>query len=1057
MPLPDTSSETRPEQLGVPATTEDDDFPPSTASRQLASSPQDLQDPRTTSPSPVGRDLYPSAPSPSSAVALSQSTNTRESASSIEPIRVPGNFSNTTGVFKRESYTDVGTDYEDVHTDKETSKEKMGWASKLKKTFVERSGSITGRRSRANSTTKRESATSGTSKVEVLKYDHSSSTAPPSAWGSPTLPYSQLTESSRAQPPGQINVLASSSMHSFIPVSPHHGGQSPIPTVSPAELSKYGANDKLAPFPGLFKLDDERRRQQIRIRRMSMSSPNLPGDIAAVLSSDTTSHTDNEVEVEKRERKLSHQYSDTGLLHKFRNNDNELLSPTTPSTPNTAPLNGTSSKSSASGSSWLPMSRNDLRKWYRANKINNTSTAPSPKITTASISSPIIPNDKLELPTSRPASRQQRLADIFHHRRNNGSATDLEDMSNPSTTPKSRVKMRLDSTDIAADLSHDSYVGHQSSPSSSSTAVRLRGQQQQIPSTDTYFKRDNETNGDGIAPASTSFSRPALSIIPGEPIPSDRSWTPSACQTDSSLSYKPSESPETLIHPPERSSVLLQRLESLLSREPNLQPIWSFLDDPPRKLIMSSSVTQIVDSDTIRERFLFLFNDILVVAKPLEPTVMAMDRSFVVKNIIDLNTVQVIPNRRLSSIGMRHPFVQQFVRDFNENPDLAVANLLQSTGLEDDQVALGRLLFNTLELDRSRLGAYLAKKAKRIVLRTYIDCFGLAGIRIDQALRAFAITLRFPSDLPEQGLEHVLSMFASRWFDANAKLVSYGKDIAMKLVRILVHLDNQLQKSMRVPHQNGYRDFNAEWETMVRAVDPRGLLPDELIQDMYYSLWNNPIHWAADSAHRDQNITFKRAPPNHLVYRIQSDPITIRIQRPDPHLRIQLLSQDGLVFDPPELNFSRSTEAAFRVTGSSLGPKSIIFSLLGLHAPFYQGLPYSKSIVVERSFMRNTFQIGFKDPDGSKRRYMFSTEDAVVCNQYMMNVQPPRYTPLRQSDDDLGYGMAEAQKAAKALSLRVLREALSSKISGHNLILICKQNSLVASILPSVTSVSFLH
>lgn len=1026
-----------------PINAEDDDFPISASSRQLAPSPQDL---RTTSPSPVGRDLYPSAPSPSSAVALSQSTNTRESASSIEPIGIMGNFSNTTGVFKRESYTDVGTDYEDMHTDKETSKEKMSWASKLKKTLVERSGSITGRRSRANSTTKRESAASGTSKVEVFKYDPSS-TAPPSAWGSPTLPYSQLTESSRAQPPGQITVPASSSMHSFVPVSPHRRGQSPIPSASPAELSKYTANDKLAPFPGLFKLDEERRKLQQRTRRMSMSSPNLPGDISGAITTDMALHTDNEVEIEKRERKLSHQYSDTGLLQKFRSIDAELTSPASPSTSHTASPNGNNNKSIASGPSWLPMSRNDLRKWYKANKMNNA--APSPKITTASISSPILPDDKLELPTSRPASRQQKW--------NGGSATDFEDMSNPSTTPKSRVKMRLDSSDIG-DLSLDSFVKQSSSSPNSAT---MKGQQQtSVSSTaDSYYNRENETDGDGIlsAPrASTSFSRPALSIIP-EPLPSDRSWTPPASQIEGSLSYKPSESPGTPVHPPERSSVVLQRLDSLLSRDPAVQPIWSFLDEPPRRLIMSSSVTQIVDSDTIRERFLFLFNDILVVAKPLEPTVMAMDRSFFVKNIIDLNTVQVIPSRRLSSIGMRHPFVQQFVRDFNENPDLAVANLLQSTGLEDDQVSLGKLLFNTLELDRARLGAYLAKKTKRILLYTYIDCFGFTGIRIDHALRAFALTLRFPSDIPEHDLEHVLNVFASRWFEANAKLVSYGKDIAMKLVRILVHLDNQLQKSMRVPHQSGYRDFKAEWETMVRAVDPRGLLSDELVQDMYYTLWKNPIHWAADAHYRNQNITFKRAPPNHLVYRTQSDPITIRIQQPDPHLRIQLLSQDGLMFDPPELNFARSTEAAFRITGSSLGPKSIIFSLLGLHAPFYQGIPLSKSIVVERSFMRNTFQIAFKEPNGSKRRYMFSTEDAVVCNQYMMNVQPPLPTPLKLCDEDLGLGMAEAQKAAKALSLSILRQALSEKVSGHNLILICKQNSLIASVLPSVTSVSVSH
>ncbi|KAF8530419.1 Sec7 domain-containing protein, partial [Hysterangium stoloniferum] len=418
--------------------------------------------------------------------------------------------------------------------------------------------------------------------------------------------------------------------------------------------------------------------------------------------------------------------------------------------------------------------------------------------------------------------------------------------------------------------------------------------------------------------------------------------------------------------------VILQRLDSVLSRNIQDPSMITLLDDPPRKLLVSSSVTQVVDSESIRDRFLFLFNDILVVAKPFEP------RLFLVKNIIDLDDIQVLSNRRMSSIGMRHPVVQRFIGEFNKHADQAVANLLQETGLNDDQTALGKLLFNTVELDRTRLGAYLTKKARRDVLKAYIDCFGFTGVRIDHALRTFILTLRLPNDTPEHTRQHLLETFAVKWFEVNSQTVTFAQDVARKLVKLLVHFDelfpkyNMLRQSDYSSHQ---QELHAAWERMFPQVD-RTAISDEVVHDMYSCLKKDPLRWASDDPSQLlTTISFKRSPPNHLVLRTQSDPIILRIPHPDPELRIQLFSSNGLVFDPPELTFARSTEVAFRVTGTTLGPKSIVLSFRGAHAHMYQGITVSTTVMVERSFMRNTFQIAFKDRGVSRRRYMFSTED----------------------------------------------------------------------------------
>ncbi|KAG2115633.1 hypothetical protein DEU56DRAFT_840676, partial [Suillus clintonianus] len=53
-------------------------------------------------------------------------------------------------------------------------------------------------------------------------------------------------------------------------------------------------------------------------------------------------------------------------------------------------------------------------------------------------------------------------------------------------------------------------------------------------------------------------------------------------------------------------------------------------------------------------------------------------------------------------------------------------------------------------------------------------------------------------------------------------------------------------------------------------------------------------------------------PTTRSTYRVQSEPVVIRIPRPDPHFSIKLFGH-GLVFDPPVLSFAESAEASFRV------------------------------------------------------------------------------------------------------------------------------------------------
>ncbi|KAI8987941.1 hypothetical protein BDF20DRAFT_852945 [Mycotypha africana] len=102
--------------------------------------------------------------------------------------------------------------------------------------------------------------------------------------------------------------------------------------------------------------------------------------------------------------------------------------------------------------------------------------------------------------------------------------------------------------------------------------------------------------------------------------------------------------------------------------------------------------------------------------------------------------------------------------------------------------------------------------------------------------------------------------------------------------------------------------------------------------------------------------------PSRLTKGMPSHPITIAIPNPDKGLQIKLRGQD-LTFKPSNvLDFSEKCTQTFTITGNTLGRTSLMFIKMGENAGNYVSptLPRTKSVVVERPFMRYTFQIGFK-------------------------------------------------------------------------------------------------
>lgn len=166
------------------------------------------------------------------------------------------------------------------------------------------------------------------------------------------------------------------------------------------------------------------------------------------------------------------------------------------------------------------------------------------------------------------------------------------------------------------------------------------------------------------------------------------------------------------------------------------------------------------------------------------------------------------------------------------------------------------------------------------------------------------------------------------------------------------------------PRQATAKDFISAF----RPYDPRYLVADDMLEYIHAAIERGKLAQPLKSrTFSSFPISLKQPIPIRLTYRVESEPIVVRIPQPDSGFSIQFLGH-GLLFNPPILNFATSNEASFRVTGTLLGSKTIIMSRIGPHAPFYSGLPVSRTVTMERIFMQSVFQLSAMSVNSTSAR-----------------------------------------------------------------------------------------
>ncbi|CAE6532375.1 unnamed protein product [Rhizoctonia solani] len=735
--------------------------------------------------------------------------------------------------------------------------------------------------------------------------------------------------------------------------NPMRGGVSPVPPALSTDPRL--ADNKLHAFPGIQKLEAERERK-LRERGQSVSNnPESPEQFLAPGSSATPSP---EREVERR---LTHQHSDSRLLSRFQN--------TGAVPPKQEYLDIRAAD--ATPAKGLPHTRDGVKKWLKVFQSPSTSNA-------------------------KPArNRKASLTDVLTGR--------IRASENGSTRGSS------------ANAKQRPPLEHQGSSS--------------------------ETNRMELS--ADPFAGPRLS--PSEVTPSPASTHSLSFSTTLSPAGSPRNSKPT--RPLLKIDYVMAQVEALLSSDSQSRPVQ--LDDPPRKLLLMSPVLQVVNQNTVKDRYLFLFTDILVIAKPIiveedsarDTHKPSLDRTLVVRSVIELHKLHLHSVRdEHTPLGTSpdvepQPAIRLFAQKFANDGMQAIASFQEKAKLQNEPATVAQLLFQTLELDRVQLGLVLAHRNSKTILRHFIDRFGFATIRIDHALRIFLLSIVLPSD--SGSVDYLLATFATRWFEANAGVVAFDKDLAIRLVLAIMQLNSALHSGYDARFGFPNRAISSrDFIEAFRARDVRTQVPEEILERIYASVRHQRIDQALDPREDALTKAVTISPsrlPDRLTCRVPSEPITIRIPETDPDFTIRLYGQD-LTFEPSVLDFSESNEQTFKVVGNSFGTKTMIMARTGPNAALYTGLPLSNKFSVERAFMRNTFQISFVRHTEQPRKYMYSVEGSMVHQQWMnvMRRQIARAVEADANMTSVGGLSAQSRRAAESVAVQVLRDTLIAPDDSRN-------------------------
>ncbi len=325
------------------------------------------------------------------------------------------------------------------------------------------------------------------------------------------------------------------------------------------------------------------------------------------------------------------------------------------------------------------------------------------------------------------------------------------------------------------------------------------------------------------------------------------------------------------------------------------------------------------------------------------------------------------------------PVLWGFVSHFSREPDSAVRALVAKTGLEPTPASIAQLLYQTPELDRQDLTAYLGHAARREILKAYVSQHRPVGVSIESALRSLLLDLRFPHEL--DAFEALLVHFAQSWTQANAAMIkpNFTAQLASDLVFAIMALNDALhtgtqagaasvtspnfprpvtvvtpglfQCAVSGAEQGRLCECLSAARSGARAVGPHTQPHLPLDQVRAARAGARPVRAALHHPRQGGKL------PTRLTYaQPASRAGDVVIPAPDPDLAIRLYAPDT-TFEPPVLTFVCVARGELHHVDQESGCQEVVFVRAGRNARFTGGTEWMSRMPARVARMRGCGRI----------------------------------------------------------------------------------------------------
>lgn len=524
---------------------------------------------------------------------------------------------------------------------------------------------------------------------------------------------------------------------------------------------------------------------------------------------------------------------------------------------------------------------------------------------------------------------------------------------------------------------------------------------------------------------------------------------------------------------------LLRPVRHILAPFPAQVPLEVALD-PPRRLVRILPLLQSAGEEYVKLRYLFLFQDVAVLAKPVIAPMQGESLSdFIVRklgcvpdlsescmpiSVLDLRDVYVDDGRqgKFSELAL---LVQRREAQLYAHPYETLHTLRMEAQLPGSEAYThAQLLYAGTLLDRFAVAQYLY--AHRDVLKQYVAMHCVTGAPIELALRSLLSNLPWPQDFAT--FEALLFAFAAHWHTANATEYHIAAECVTELTFAILGLNDALHGATGLFTYPNTAITLEKFVKLFRARDTQHMVSDRMLSDVYVAIKTSPLTPAVPS-HAWRAMSYDAHALNEpLRPGIPSIRVRVSLDQPDPDVRIRLVGR-GLYMDPPVLTFTHAAHSEFTVLATAPGTYDLLFLRTGQHAPMYisglhhgtqRALPLHLTLNCEEATPakpeRRTVSLVYLAPGVPRHALTFCMTHQAMVEQVIWYLR----TQVEQAHEEARH-QSQTERDVHALSRLVLESALSSlstsddarrlgrsgTTTGANIVRMARENSLLSHVL----------